>query len=177
MRSLGVYVLQFLPKNGSSCSLNAIGENMNITIDRIKDDEVESVCDLIREVFKASVAPLYSKKGVDNFLNGFTAEEYRKNNNLVLVAHYKNEIVGVLEIKNLDHISRFFVDLNYQRRGIGKQLFKFFLDNYANSGSKQISVNSSPNSVDAYRSLGFSQLGEEQESKDGIKYVSMQYSG
>ena len=71
------------------------------------------------------------------------------------------------------HIALFFVDGNYHRRGIGRQLWNAVLKN---NTATEISVNSSIYALEIYKKLGFEQIDDICES-DGIKYVPMKYTG
>ena len=59
------------------------------------------------------------------------------------------------------HISIFFIDLEFQRKGIGKKLFEFA---FRDQPSKQITVNSSSYAVRFYENIGFMKTIEEQNA-------------
>lgn len=81
-----------------------------------------------------------------------------------------NELIGVVGTKgNSTHISLFFINPDYHRKGIGRELF----DNiYAYPIIEPITVNSSSYAMKFYESLGFSKVSEEQET-DGLRYTPM----
>jgi hypothetical protein len=68
-----------------------------------------------------------------------------------------------------------FVAHFHQRTGVGRALLgaakQLIQEQGASSG--RLTVNSSPNSVEAYRRLGFSPLGREQVTR-GIRFVPME---
>jgi len=92
----------------------------------------------------------------------------------IFVAKYNNEIIGVLEIRNNDHISLFFVKKDFHKQGVGKILFEKYLETIEkNPEIKTIIVNSSIYAEKIYEKLGFVKINEIQE-KNGIKYIPME---
>ncbi len=138
--------------------------------DNIKD--FEKIYNMIKGVFDIYIAPDYSAEGINNF------EEYIQPVNIakrlsdkttkLIIAWERNEPVGVIEIRGKSHISLFFVSQKYQKRGLGKLLFKEGFKNYTDS----ISVNSSPYAVTIYEKLGFKKVAGEL-IKNGITYIPM----
>jgi GNAT superfamily N-acetyltransferase len=143
--------------------------------------EERQVCDLVVRVFNDSVAPLYSPEGVREFLTYAADPNQLRNrlqsNRFVMVAELQGRIIGVIEIRNCDHISLFFVDSGSQRKGIGKELWCRALDNCLAGRPEvtRITVHSSPNAVQAYQRLGFQAEGPEQTVK-GIRFVPMAFA-
>lgn len=150
---------------------------MDVTIRKAALEEANAIYCLVRGVFNEFVAPGYSQKGVDTFLDYIKPEnivESYKNNHFTLVAVRLDEIIGALHIRDCEHISLMFVDKEYQRKGIARRLFNSALEicKKERSGIKGITVNSSPYAVPVYEKLGFCMYGDE-ENKDGIRYVPM----
>lgn len=81
-----------------------------------------------------------------------------------------NELIGIIGTKlNGTHISLFFINPDYHRKGIGRELFNCA---YINQIAEKITVNSSSYAIRFYESLGFSKIAEEQET-DGLRYTPM----
>ena len=51
-----------------------------------------------------------------------------------------NEIIGILEIKNYDHISLFFVKKDFHNKGIGQKLFEYYINTITKGNSVLISL-------------------------------------
>ncbi|WRS27158.1 GNAT family N-acetyltransferase [Oscillospiraceae bacterium MB08-C2-2] len=127
---------------------------------------------LIEAVFMQYDAPDYSAQGVSTF-QCILADQSMLERLDMLGAYIENKLVGVLATKNSGaHITFFFVDGRYHRKGIGKELFKQMLEQ---NSQLKITVNSSPYAVDVYRRLGFAPDGDECTT-DGIRYTPMTYS-
>ena len=83
-----------------------------------------------------------------------------------------DKLVGVAATKSEGgHISLFFVDKNYHRQGLGRQLFETILNNCI---SETITVNSSPYAVEIYKKLKFTVISEE-KTRNGIRFIPMLY--
>lgn len=130
-----------------------------------------SIVNLVMSVFLEYEAPDYSQEGIDTF-SAYVNDENVMRNLDMYGAFIDDEVVGIIAARNGGkHISLFFVDSKYHRKGIGKMLFSAFIkDNPA----KVITVNSSPYAVEIYRKLGFVDTDTEQ-IQDGIRYTPMKY--
>jgi len=141
------------------------------------DEDMDVVAALTRRVFDECVAPLYSPEGRDSFRGMATAERFRervRTNHLTLVAEREGEIVGMLELRQWRHVAMLFVDRKHQRRGIGRALVQGVIRRLLQHGAatSRLTVNSSPNAVEAYRRLGFFTDGPEQVDR-GIRFLPM----
>jgi GNAT superfamily N-acetyltransferase len=131
---------------------------------------------LVKRVFDEFVAPDYSEEGNANFFR-FVTPEYLENlyarNGFVLGAAFNNEsIVGMIAIRDFNHISLFFVDRQFQKKGIGRSLFSAAMQIIESQGMNDIHVHSSPFAVQFYESMGFTSLGP-QCIEGGIRYMPM----
>lgn len=144
---------------------------------QMQPGEETQVIELVSRVFYEFVAPLYSDEGVTEFMKFADAEtlaERLKGDDFVLIAESPDEIIGVIEIRAYRHIALFFVALEHQRKGIGRELLRKAVaecvDNDPNLN--EITVNSSPNAVSVYRALGFIERDKE-KTINGIRFVPM----
>lgn len=88
-------------------------------------------------------------------------------------AYIEDRLIGVIATRNQGaHIALFFVDGEYQRRGIGRALFNTIL---RENNASTVTVNSSVFALPIYKRLGFIQT-DEMCMKDGIKYIPMEYN-
>jgi predicted GNAT family N-acyltransferase len=143
----------------------------------MKHGEEGIVCRLAVEVFSEFVAPLYSQEGVSELLRYIDPDlmsKREKSNHFVLMAESDNRLVGIIEVRDFNHISLFFILREAQRKGISKQLLYEALKTCSqhNPNLSHVTVHSSPNSVEAYEHLGFRSEGSEEFDR-GIRYVPM----
>jgi predicted GNAT family N-acyltransferase len=152
-------------------------EPKDIVYRTMQPGEEKTACSLVSRVFNSFVAPQYSQEGVDEFLKFADPDAMAARtqaNHLVIVAETNSDIVGMIEMRDGEHICLLFVDEAFQRRGIARELLRKALETCARNQPCQaaITVNSSPNAVEAYQRLGFQMTGTEQ-LKSGIRFVPM----
>lgn len=109
-----------------------------------------------------------------SYANPDAIRERQSRNHLVLLASQNQSVVGVLELRDYDHISLLFVVESHQRIGIGRLLVREALNliEAHHQKSRIVSVNSSPNAVEAYKKFGFTTTGH-MHVKNGIAFVPM----
>ncbi|TFG71934.1 MAG: GNAT family N-acetyltransferase [Anaerolineales bacterium] len=151
--------------------------NHKIRINPIQPANIQEAMDLVRRVFLSSVASEYSSQGIDEFFGYANAESMRKRlgaHDFALAAYLADKIVGLIEVRNNDHISLLFVDDPYQHEGIGRALCQHAIGICKENGPaiQSITVNASPNAVTAYRHIGFLPM-EEEQLVNGIRYIPM----
>lgn len=81
----------------------------------------------------------------------------------------KGLIVGYLSIKNGNHIFHLFIDKNFQRQGISKQLWAYAITQSSNT---TYTVRSSIYAISVYKSFGF-EITEAENNRDDLAYQSM----
>lgn len=138
-------------------------------IRELESSELEDALKLVWEVFSEYEVSDYSEEGINEFWN-FIHDTSELKKLSIYGAFDKKQILGVLAGRK-EHISLFFVDQNYQGKGIGRKLFNSFKDRVQ---EKEITVNSFPYSVKIYEKLGFNIVDKEQ-IKNGIRYVPMKF--
>ncbi len=145
-----------------------------IKITPFNPGEEHAVSELICSVFDEFVGYEYSEEGNDVF-NDFVSpenilERYR-NGNILLTCRGKDRIIGMIEIRDNNHICLFFVDKQYHNTGVGRALLQKVLTQIRGR-STYLEVNASPFSEPIYRKLGFTTVGEKTE-KNGILFIPM----
>ncbi|MEZ4546373.1 MAG: GNAT family N-acetyltransferase [Thermodesulfobacteriota bacterium] len=124
-----------------------------------------AVSNLVARSFNEFIAPGFSEEGIDEFFKYANPAHSRSARTLhfVLVAEADGDIAGMIEIRELKHISMLFVDKAHHRKGIRKELFRLALERIISEGSppKSVTVHSSRFAVPFYESLGFTKTSEE----------------
>ena len=126
-------------------------------------------------MFDEFVAPDYSEEGNTNFSRLVTPRYLEKlsvRNGFVLGAFDNESIVGMIAIRDFIHISLFFVDRQFQKKGIGRSLFLAAMQIIESQGLTDMHVHSSPFAVLFYKAIGFTSVGP-QCIEGGIRYVPM----
>ena len=140
-------------------------------IRKLNRSELEQSLPLIWRVFCEYEAKHYPDAGKKSFYDAIHSEEYL--NLLSAYGDFENdELVGIIATRNEGkHIALFFVDGNYQQRGIGRRLWNCILKECTGD---EITVHSSVYARDIYIKLGFIQAGNLCE-ESGIQYIPMVY--
>lgn len=137
---------------------------------RLAPEEYPAALELCWRVFLEFEAPEYAPEGVATFRASLDDEE--RTRRLDFYGAFDGEqLVGVLCMRQPQHIGSFFVDAAYHRRGIGRRLFEAMRQDYEN---QVFTVNSSPYAVEIYRRLGFVPTDVEQLT-DGLRYTPMRF--
>ena len=144
---------------------------MEYNIRKLESFETESALDLVNKVFMEYEAPDYSEEGVEECNKSMRDEEYLSK--LCMYGAYANEkLIGVVATRSEGtHIALFFVDSDFQGKGVGRSLFQTVL---ADCNSNRITVNSSPYAVPIYKKLGFTETDTEQ-AVNGLRFTPMEY--
>ena len=149
-----------------------------ISFRAMRHGEETEVVDLVLDVFSEFVAPYFSDEGVlefKKFVNGPSILERFRSGNPIIVAILKNEIIGVIEIRDNNHITLCFVKRSFQKMGVGKKLLceAVKVCRERNRDIEKITVNSSLNAYAAYRQFGFK--GENTEKTvNGIRFIPLE---
>ena len=132
-------------------------------------DKWDDALQLVKEVFLEFEAPDYPEEGIVEFMHAISDESYL-NMHRFYGAYQDEKLVGVIATRNNHHhIGLLFVDKNYQRRGIGRQLIQNIL---TQKDEGPITVNASPYGHEFYKKLGFVDTSEEQIT-NGVRYYPM----
>lgn len=144
----------------------------------MRPGEEAMVCDLVRQVFDACVAPDYGEDGVREFYRFAEPGAMRARieaGGFVLVAVDADHPLGMLEFAPPGRIAMMFV--RQRGRGIGKALLARALDRVraANPGLPTLTVHAAPSAEPIYRKLGFRPVGAA-TTRNGITYRPMELS-
>lgn len=141
-------------------------------------DDWQSTMSMIWKTFLKYEAVDYTEEGIQNFYdfitNGRIYKMFLEGNYLMMVALDHDRIIGVISVRNGNHISLLFVDEEYHKKGIGRELIRK-MSEYLKYSRNQIyvSVKAAPYAVGFYRRVGFRECSPEQEFS-GIRVTSMQ---
>lgn len=140
-----------------------------MNIRQLNKQEYGDAIELSLKVFIECGTNDFDNNGLNAFKD-FIYNESLMNELTIFGAFDVNELIGIIGTKNNgQHISLFFINPKYHRKGIGCILFDYA---YSNQKVTQITVNSSSFAVRFYESLGFTKTAEEQET-NGLRYTPM----
>jgi len=140
-------------------------------------EEAAEVSALILSGFDAHIAPEYTPQGIAEFRKYAEAEALvnrTDHDHFIVVATRADIIVGMIEMRQNNHVALLFVAEAFQRQGFSRGLLGYAVDHIQRQGGplERITVNSSRFGVPAYETLGFRQTGPER-SVNGIIFTPM----
>lgn len=146
-------------------------------IEKAEIDDIEKISDLVKRIYLKYNSKIDTEEGINNILSFISAKNMRLrffiDGALILVARDKNnDIAGVIELTNFEHISLFFVDDKYFKCAVGSKLFEEVKNIL---GQEKYSVNSSNYALEFYKKLGFVQIYDSIKIKNGVHFHPMIY--
>ena len=151
--------------------------NIPLILRHINPGEEVEVSNLVARSFNEFIAPDFPDEGIEEFFGYSNPRALIKRsdgNHFVLVAEAQGSIAGMIEIREMRHVSMLFVDKAFHRKGIAKGLLTAALDRIE-SGSRpprKVTVHSSRFAVPFYESLGFVRT-EEEKIIHGVIHIPM----
>ncbi|MBO6108042.1 MAG: GNAT family N-acetyltransferase [Eubacterium sp.] len=145
---------------------------------RLGNDHLREALDLVWEVFERFEADDYSEMGVKTFRHFIEyhsiLDRVDQGNMKFWGCYLNNYLVGVIALREGQHISLLFVREKFHHLGVASMLVRVVENDVRAMAPKipAITVNSSPYAVGFYRAVGFKAVKEEQQS-DGIRYTPM----
>lgn len=144
----------------------------------MESGEEAPVCKLVERVFITNEASEISQQSISLFLSYANpvrmAERVAQDFCFVLVAVQADQLIGMIEVRNYNHIALLFVDDEHQRQGIASSLLEVAIEKCRekNATLRRITVNASPYGLPVYAHWGFHPIGEEIEV-DGMLFTQM----
>ena len=152
-------------------------EKKDYKIRMAHESDWEAAMELAWRTFLKFEAADYKPEGVESFRD-FISDQWLKK--MFLKGEYRmvlalegERIIGLITLRNTNHISLLFVDENYHRQGVGSALIGA-IETYLlrETNLQYMTVNAAPYAVDFYHKIGFWDLMGRQE-KEGITYTPM----
>ena len=149
----------------------------DIEVRGIKDEEIGAAVALIKTGFESFIATGYSPEGVNEFLRFIQPEAMQlrlEAGNIMLVAYRKDRLIGVIEVRDGNHIALLFTAEEFHRHGIANRLLEKIINICRGKNGKiaEITVNSSPFAGKIYEKMGFVHKDSEQVN-NGIRFIPM----
>ncbi|MCR4739413.1 MAG: GNAT family N-acetyltransferase [Lachnospiraceae bacterium] len=128
------------------------------------------------DTFLIYEAPEYTREGINSFRSFIRDPILKKmfimGEYLAYGAFIDRQIVGIIGIRNLNHISLLFVQSELHHRGIASTLIDRCANDLIQKGVRSMTVNSSPYAVGFYHKKGFEDISGEVIT-EGIRYTPM----
>lgn len=139
--------------------------------------EAETISRFVSELIVSHIGPTLPVEGLEHLLRDMDAKSTMRRMTdgfRYWVALEGDALVGVAAVKPPSHIYHLFVRADRQRSGIGRRLLNEALQFISDScGRTTVTVNSSLNAVDAYRTFGFRDEGNKVFDASGVRFQPM----
>lgn len=145
---------------------------------KIGPDKLHEALELVWQVFEKYEVPDYEEMGVQTFRHFIDyhnmVEKINHGEMRFWGCYLRNYLVGVIALREGQHISLLFVRDKFHHLGIAGNLVRMAVSQVEMEEPKvrAVTVNSSPYAVGFYEKMGFRALGPEQKA-DGIRFTSM----
>ncbi|MBE5881402.1 MAG: GNAT family N-acetyltransferase [Lachnospiraceae bacterium] len=148
-----------------------------VEIRYLRAEEWDTAMALAWKIFLRFEAGEYTEEGIHSFLDLISDERLKKLFALgeypVYAAFIGKEMVGMISLRSINHISLLFVSDVYHRQGIGSGLMEAIKEHVRRDGRKSyITVNAAPYAVGFYHAIGFRDTDRE-IMQHGIIYTPM----
>lgn len=156
-----------------------MSSNLPYEIRTASRDDWEPAMGLAWKTFLKFEAGDYTPEGIRSFQDFLTDNGlfrmYAEGKYPLFVAFDGEQLIGMITLRNENHISLLFVDERYHRQGVGRTLLNYAFRYVSTQlGKKRVTVFAAPYGCEFYHKLGFRDLGP-QMHKDGIFYTPMEY--
>ena len=156
-------------------SVVTVGDD--VTVRKMSSDEADAVSALVVASFDEFIGPEYDERGRTEFHRYAEPDAIRRRirkDHFVMLAEVKSTLVGMIEIREANHVSLLFVAKAFHHRGVARELFDQALveARQIRPGLAHVTVNSSRHGLSAYEKLGFRQTGPER-AVNGIVFIPM----
>ena len=153
------------------------GDHADLAYRLMRPEDAAEVSALVLSGFDTYIAPEYTSQGIAEFRKyAETAAlvERANQDHFIVIATRDDIIVGMIEMRQNNHVALLFVAEAFQRQGCSRGLLGYAVDHIQRQGGplERITVNSSRFGVPAYEALGFRQTGPER-SVNGILFTPM----
>lgn len=141
-------------------------------------DDWQPAMDLAWRTFMKYDSVDYCQQGIENFKNFVSDTSLYRNfcegKYPLFVALKNDELVGIISLRNTNHISLLFVDGGHHREGVGRALVEYARDFLRDElKANCATVFAAPYAYSFYRAAGFVEIGFETE-RDGMKFTPME---
>jgi predicted N-acetyltransferase YhbS len=146
-----------------------------IEIHPFKPADAEPVSTLVRQVFDEHVAPSFEAEGLAEMHRHVAPEAIveRAQTHRTFVAWQGRQVVGVIEVRDTDHVSMLFVRTSHMGLGIATALMACAIEASRAAGRPRMTVNSSLNAQSFYQRFGFVATAVPQKAH-GFAFVPME---
>lgn len=148
----------------------------NIVVKLAEASDWEAAIGVAWITFQQISAQVCDEEGARGFRDGLTSTQlyidFLQGEYPLFCAYQGKKVVGMLVLKNMAHISLFFVKKEFQGKGIGRELLAACIAYCKEHGVSDLTVNAAPTGMSFYLANGFEALAGER-FEGGLRFTPM----
>ena len=148
----------------------------NIVVKLAEARDWEAAIGVAWITFQQISAQVCDEEGARGFRDGLTSTQlyidFLQGEYPLFCAYQGKKVVGMLVLKNMAHISLFFVKKEFQGKGIGRELLAACIAYCKEHGVSELTVNAAPTGMSFYLANGFEALAGER-FEGGLRFTPM----
>lgn len=148
----------------------------NIVVKLAEARDWEAAIGVAWITFQQISAQVCDEEGARGFRDGLTSTQlyidFLQGEYPLFCAYQGKKVVGMLVLKNMAHISLFFVKKEFQGKGIGRELLAACIAYCKEHGVSDLTVNAAPTGMSFYLANGFEALAGER-FEGGLRFTPM----
>ena len=148
----------------------------NIVVKLAEARDWEAAIGVAWITFQQISAQVWDEEGARGFRDGLTSTQlyidFLQGEYPLFCAYQGKKVVGMLVLKNMAHISLFFVKKEFQGKGIGRELLAACIAYCKEHGVSDLTVNAAPTGMSFYLANGFEALAGER-FEGGLRFTPM----
>lgn len=148
----------------------------NVVVRLAEASDWEAAIGVAWITFQQISAQVCDEEGARGFRDGLTSTQlyidFLQGEYPLFCAYQGKKVVGMLVLKNMAHISLFFVKKEFQGKGIGRELLAACIAYCKEHGVSDLTVNAAPTGVSFYLANGFEALAGER-FEGGLRFTPM----
>ena len=148
----------------------------NVVVRLAEASDWEAAIGVAWITFQQISAQVCDEEGARGFRDGLTSTQlyidFLQGEYPLFCAYQGKKVVGMLVLKNMAHISLFFVKKEFQGKGIGRELLAACIAYCKEHGVSDLTVNAAPTGMSFYLANGFEALAGER-FEGGLRFTPM----
>ena len=148
----------------------------NIVVKLAEARDWEAAIGVAWITFQQISAQVCDEEGARGFRDGLTSTQlyidFLQGEYPLFCEYQGKKVVGMLVLKNMAHISLFFVKKEFQGKGIGRELLAACIAYCKEHGVSDLTVNAAPTGMSFYLANGFEALAGER-FEGGLRFTPM----
>lgn len=146
--------------------------NKTTIIKKLEPEYYKKTSEMVKAAIKISYKDLFPEILIKEFCKKYDFDNFKvKADDIEMyIATEDSDVIGVIGLKG-NQLRTFYVDPNYQGKGVGSKLYRKLEEIMKKRGIKKIVLEGSPLGQPIYEHFGFKKIKSVKKERVGQKYV------